>query len=104
MLFPFCNAPEFFYRKRSYVFGHMVKHRLKQFFHFRFAENCKIHFVFSFQNVVNAGNQTFHTFLFGNQHFSLHLQDLISFKSRVVHNRFDFFQGNIEFTEKQDLL
>ena len=46
-----------------------------------------IHFIISFQDSINAGNQAFHTFFFCCQHFPLHLQNLILVKSRVRHNR-----------------
>lgn len=56
-----------------YDSNHMLKHGLEHFFYFCFGKNCKIHFVLSFQNVINAGNQTFHSFFLCYQHFSLYL-------------------------------
>ena len=104
MLFPFFNASKLFYSKFFHIVRHMFKHSLEHFFNFRFTKNRKIHFILSFQDIINAGNQMFHTFFLCYQHFSLHLQDLVPFKSRILQNSFDFFQRNVKLTEKQNLL
>ena len=60
MLFPLFDTFKFSYRNVSHVLWHMLHHSLEHLFHLCFTENCKVHFVFSFQDVINPGNQAFH--------------------------------------------
>ncbi len=63
MRFPSFNAVKFFDCDIFHMLRHMRKHSLEHFRHLCLAENGKIHFAFSLQNVINAGNPAFSAFL-----------------------------------------